>query len=234
MNEPFAYDQVEYPSLIHPQMHPSRLAAIARLHGIRAAAPGSCRLLEVGCGDGLQLITLIASARAQVEGAGIPNVTLLQGDVGTLPSRVGAFDVIVAHGFYSWVPEPVRQRLLRLCDMHLGPRGIAYVSYNALPGSHLRRMLWEILQFHAGTDRNPATSVPRARECLDLLLLGMPDNTRYRTTLAGEIADLKARLNPQVLFHDDLAPINDPCTLDQFTRTRMHGPCWKRWRKTTS
>ena len=58
MNEPFAYDQVEYPSLIHPQMHPSRLAAIARLHGIRAAAPGSCRLLEVGCGDGLQLITL--------------------------------------------------------------------------------------------------------------------------------------------------------------------------------
>ena len=236
MSEPFAYDQVEYPSLVHPQMHPSRLAAIARLHGIPAASPTTCRLLEVGCGDGLQLVTLalaypqgrfvgvdlsataIARGEQMRKSLGLDNLQLVAADLMQWQPDAQPFDYVVAHGFYSWVPEPVRNRLLQLCDDHLGAHGIAYVSYNALPGSHLRRMLWEILQFHAGAVRDPATSVARARECLDLLLLGMPDNTRYRTTLAGEISDLKARLDPQVLFHDDLAPINDPCTLDQFMR----------------
>lgn len=236
MNDVFAYDQVDYPSLVHPQMHPSRLAAIARLHGIRAASPVACRLLEIGCGDGLQLITLAMaypqshfvgvdlSANAITRGEemrkslGLDNLQLIAADLLQWQAEGQIFDYVLAHGFYSWVPEPVRQRLFQLCDHHLGSHGIAYISYNALPGSHLRRMLWEILKFHAGTSHDPAASVERARECLDLLLLGMPDNTRYRTTLAGEISDLKARLDPRVLFHDDLAEINDPFTLDQFMR----------------
>ena len=61
MSEPFSYDLVEYPAYVHSQMHPSRLAAIARLHGLPAASPTACRLLEVGCGDGLQWLTLAQS-----------------------------------------------------------------------------------------------------------------------------------------------------------------------------
>ena len=69
MTEPFSYDVVDYPPYVHAQMHPSRLAAIARLHGVPAASPASCRLLEVGCGDGLQLLTL---AQAWTAGGGEP------------------------------------------------------------------------------------------------------------------------------------------------------------------
>ena len=241
MIEPFAYDQVDYPSLVHPQMHPSRLAAIARLHGIPAASPRACRLLEVGCGDGLQLITLamaypdahfvgvdlaanaIGRGEQLRKSLGLDNLQLVAADLMQWQPGPQPYDYVLAHGFYSWVPEPVRQRLLQLCNGHLGVHGIAYISYNALPGGHLRRMLWDIMQFHVGPAQDAAASVERARECLDLLLLGMPENTRYRTTLAGEIADLKARFNPHVLFHDDLAAINDPCTLDQFMRAaRSH------------
>lgn len=236
MSDAFAYDVLEYPSLVHPQMHPSRLAAIARLHGVPAASPTNCRLLEVGCGDGLQLITLamaypearfvgvdlstkaIARGEAMRASLGLDNLQLVVADLLDWNPGAQPYDYVVAHGFYSWVPHAVRQRLLQLCNQHLAPDGIAYISYNALPGSHLRRMLWEILQFHAGTSDDPDASVERARECLELLLLGMPDNTRYRTTLAGEISDLKTRLDPRVLFHDDLAAINDPFTLDQFMR----------------
>lgn len=236
MSDAFAYDVLEYPSLVHPQMHPSHLAAIARLHGVPAASPTKCRLLEVGCGDGLQLITLamaypdarfvgvdlstkaIARGEAMRASLGLDNLQLVVADLLDWNPGAEPYDYVLAHGFYSWVPEVVRQRLLRLCQEHLAANGIAYISYNALPGSHLRRMLWEILQFHTGTSEDPDASVERARECLDLLLLGMPDNSRYRTTLGGEIADLKARLDPRVLFHDDLAAINDPFTLDQFMR----------------
>ena len=60
MSDGFAYDLLDYPSHVHPQMHPSRLAAIGRLHGIDAASPRDCRLLEVGCGDAVQLLSLAA------------------------------------------------------------------------------------------------------------------------------------------------------------------------------
>ena len=58
MSDAFIYDVVDYPMYLHPQMHPSRIGAIARLHGIAAPSPVQCRLLDVGCGDGLQLIAL--------------------------------------------------------------------------------------------------------------------------------------------------------------------------------
>ena len=80
MPDSFAYDVLEYPSHVHPQMHPSRLAAIARLHGIAAASPTDCRLLEVGCGDGLQLVTLaMAYPRSRFVGVDMSQAAIARG-----------------------------------------------------------------------------------------------------------------------------------------------------------
>jgi hypothetical protein len=49
-------------------------------------------------------------------------------------AELGRFDYIIAHGFYAWVPEPVRDRLLALCGELLTANGVAFVSYNALAG----------------------------------------------------------------------------------------------------
>lgn len=242
MSQAFSYDAVEYPAHVYPQLHPSRLAAIARLHGVEAASPADCRLLEVGCGDGLQLLTLaLAYPRARFVGIdlsttaiargeglrqalGLDNLQLVAGDLLAWSPAPPGFDYVVAHGFYSWVPEAVRQRLLQLCRDHLAPAGIACISYNALPGCHLRRMLWDVLKFHAGGSPDPATRIARARECLGLLQAGLPADNRYATALAGEIEELQDRLNPNVLFHDDLAELNQPFTLDAFMReARAHG-----------
>ena len=40
------------------------------------------------------------------------------------------FDYILCHGVFSWVPVPVQQRVLQLCQRHLAANGIAYISYN--------------------------------------------------------------------------------------------------------
>src|SRR5207237_8339715 len=52
------YEQVAYPGFVYPQTHPGRLAVIGALFGMKAAAPESCRLLELGCGDGGNLIPM--------------------------------------------------------------------------------------------------------------------------------------------------------------------------------
>ena len=78
MTDVFAYDALQYPALIFPQMHPSRIAAIGQLHGLATRSPTHCRLLEIGCGDALQLLTL-AQAYPQAR-AHIPAPVLAQAD----------------------------------------------------------------------------------------------------------------------------------------------------------
>src|SRR6185295_19686379 len=53
-----SYDDVLY--LGHPfaQTHPDRLATVGRLFGMQPAAIDRCRVLELGCGDGGNLIPM--------------------------------------------------------------------------------------------------------------------------------------------------------------------------------
>ncbi|MET1046125.1 MAG: hypothetical protein ABWX70_05415, partial [Hyphomicrobium sp.] len=55
---PLAYDVVRYPGSPFPQTHPGRLATVASLHGMTPAPPARCRMLELGCAEGANLIPM--------------------------------------------------------------------------------------------------------------------------------------------------------------------------------
>ena len=233
MSDDFLYDVMDYPPLVHPQMHPSRLGAIARLHGIHAESPERCRLLEVGCGDGLQLIALAQaypaarfvgvdlSARAIERGEAmraalrLDNLELVVADLSTWNPGTTPYDYIVAHGFYSWVPPAVREGFLALCARALAPCGVAYASYNALPGCHLRRMVWEMAQFHVRDVAEPKERVRKTREFLGWLGEDVLQRGAYGPAVRQEAGHL-LNGHPSVLFHDDLASINNPFTFMEF------------------
>jgi tRNA G46 methylase TrmB len=52
------YDRLHYETFPRRQTHPDRLASVARLFGMDAAPIASCRVLEIGCGDGGNLIPM--------------------------------------------------------------------------------------------------------------------------------------------------------------------------------
>ena len=157
------YDEVEYPSRSFSQTHPARAAAIGTLLGMTPPSPASCRVLEVGCGSGWNLIPMAAAlpearfegfdlAQSAIESAkrdaaslGLSNLRFEHLDLMNLPADFGQFDYIIAHGFYSWVPAPVRLKLLDLCQKHLAPNGLAFVSFNAYPYARLRLMWREMM-----------------------------------------------------------------------------------------
>lgn len=243
MPESFAYDVLEYPSHVHPQMHPSRLAAAARLHGIPAASPADCRLLEVGCGDGLQLLTLaMAYPRSRFVGVdmsqaavargealrtrlGLDNLQLVAADLLTWNPGPEPFDYIVAHGFYSWVPDLVRDRLLALCAAAMAPAGVAYASYNALPGCHIRRMVWEMMKFHARDIDDPGAKIGHAQGLLAWLEHDvLSSKLVYGEVVRNEARDLLKRTDTSVLYHDDMAAINRPFLFTEFMdQASAHG-----------
>ena len=97
-------------------------------------------MLELGCGDGANVLSIAQSLPgARVVGvdaaggaisrgselaraAGIENLDLRVGDLERLDDGLGTFDYVIAHGVYSWIPPRARGALLAGCRRHLAPR----------------------------------------------------------------------------------------------------------------
>lgn len=229
-----AYDEVAYPSHPFPQTHPDRLATLAALFGMQPAAPESCRYLELGCGDGFNLIPLAfvmpesrfagidlsstAIARGQEFAAqlGLNNIELACADVMTWQPPAAPFDYIAAHGLFSWVPAPVRQRVLELCRDCLAENGVAYISYNTFPGAHIRNMLRDMMRFHVGGITTPARKIEQAKALIRFLLAGQLKENEFTALLKKESDWILERNNDSVLFHDDLADVNQAFYFREF------------------
>src|SRR4051794_19436459 len=53
-----SYDELPYPSLPYPYSHPDHLGVVATLLGLSPAPADGCRVLELGCASGGNLIPL--------------------------------------------------------------------------------------------------------------------------------------------------------------------------------
>lgn len=119
--------------------------------------------------------------------------------------------------FFSWVPEPVRERLLDLCRRFLAPSGVAFISYNALPGFHARRLVRDALRFHTEHFPDPQSKIEQAQAILTLLLSRRSDD-EYAALLRKEAEWIVNKENQAVLLHDDLAEINEPYYFHDFLK----------------
>jgi SAM-dependent methyltransferase len=235
-----AYDQVRYPGKFYPQSSADRLATLGRLCGLATMLPARCRLLELGCGDGGNLIPqalafpqshfvgidLAASAvddgRRTVAALGLTNIELHVADIAAFDAGLEPFDYIAAHGVLSWVPEPVRQALLALCGRCLAPQGVAYVSYSALPGAYLRNVPRDLMRFHTRAVSDPLLRPRLAREAIDFVLAAVPGHTFTRELIEREMAGFEGK--DYFLLHDLLADENEPLYfLDFIDAAAEHG-----------
>jgi methyltransferase-like protein/trans-aconitate methyltransferase len=221
-----SYDEVAYPGFPLRQTHPDLLATIAALHGLNSAPPSRCRVLELGGGDGANLIPLaygypgstflgidlaptpVQRGQQCIADLGLTNIELRCGDVMDL-TDLGEFDYIIAHGLYSWVPGPVRDRILALSRGHLAPHGVAYISYNAFPGSHVRQMVRRMMRWHVRDVTSPRERIDGARALLSFLAESHTRETAYGELLRTEAQQVGLKQAEQKLYHDDLADVND-------------------------
>lgn len=193
---------------------------------------GTCRVLEIGCGDGGNLIPMalglpdaevvgidlaeqpVARGTALARELGLDNVALKTLDIQDLPADLGTFDYVIAYGIYSWIPPKPRDALLAACRAHLAPDGVAYVSYNAYPGSYLRDMARDVMLFHVRHLDDPARRVEQARALMEVVV-GANADTPYARVLREHMERLLARRDWS-LFHDDLAAVNTPVYFHEF------------------
>ena len=136
-------------------------------------------------------------------------------DLTALPGTLGQFDYIVAHGVYSWVPAAVREQLLAVTKASLTQNGVAYISFNTLPGGHLRLMLREMMLYHAGDVEDPEERLSRARQLLEFVASNTREEDEYGTFVRKEIEQMFSRPN-YGLFHDELEENYQPVYFHEF------------------
>jgi methyltransferase-like protein/2-polyprenyl-3-methyl-5-hydroxy-6-metoxy-1,4-benzoquinol methylase len=225
-----SYDELPYSS--HPLAagHPENLACKALLHGLRPAAVENCRLLELGCSTGGNLIPLgellpnaefvgldhaarqIARGRAIVESLGLSNVDLRTLSFEEVDENLGTFDYIVCHGVYSWVSVENQQRILEIIRKLLRPAGVALVSYNVYPGWHLRGMVRDVLLRETAGRGDAQSQVQHARAYLDFLASAAPD----AEGMLRQEANLLRRTPDTYVFHEHLETVNLPVYFRDF------------------
>jgi methyltransferase-like protein/SAM-dependent methyltransferase len=228
------YDEVPYESNPFTKTHPDRLAAIATLWGMTPAPVERCRVLELGCASGGNLIPMalglpqssfigidlsqrqIADGQKTVDALGLKNIELRHASILDVDAGFGLFDYIICHGVYSWVPPEVQEKILRVCAENLAPAGVAFVSYNTYPGWHMRGMIREMMSYHAKNFPDPQTQVRQARALLDFLAKSVPaKDSPYSMMLARELDSLRKQRD-WYLFHEHLERFNEPIYFHQF------------------
>jgi methyltransferase-like protein/SAM-dependent methyltransferase len=236
------YDQVLYPAATFPDTHPNRLATVAFLRGMQPAPIKHCRMLELGCGVGSNLTGMafqlpesefigldlarrpITTGQNFVKDLGLKNIALHAMDVQEATGeQLGRFDYIIAHGVYSWVPQPVRERILAICREMLNPQGVAYISYNAYPGNHLRDLVRGMMRFHTAGFEDPIEKVGQARGLLRFLGDSSPKVDYYIATIRAQF-ERTLKYTDEAFFHDDLNEFNQPFYFHEFmTDADRHG-----------
>jgi len=236
------YDRLPYESNPFSDTHPRNLSMLGKLFRLPVAAPEQCRVLELGCASGGNLIPMawhlpqsefvgidleaaqVAEGQRLISELGLGNITLAQGDIMELGDELGQFDYIIAHGVFSWVPEAVRQGMFALYRRLLKPSGIGYISYNTRPGWHVRGMVREMLLYHTRGIDDPLECLNRAHDFIEMYaqtLKGQPGSLSKHLLL--ELESLK-RAHPSYLYHEYLEANNQPLLASEFIeQAQAHG-----------
>jgi len=234
------YNTVPYATLPQQQTHPARMGAIATLMGMQPEPVTQCRMLEIGCGNGANLIPMaaalpesqfvgvdlaedaIVAAHQNVAALGLENIRFVAGDLRDIDESYGEFDYIAAHGVYSWVPDAIRDALLAVCRSRLSPSGVVFISYNAYPGAHVLQMFRGMMLYHSRHHEEAADRIERSRWLMKYLL----ESNNLTTAWAGMLQEVGKTIlerNSGGIFHDDLSDSNNPFYFRDFmAHARRH------------
>jgi SAM-dependent methyltransferase len=160
-----SYDEIPYEGHALYLTYPDHLAALARLFEVSAPGVETCRVLELGCALGHNLIPTAVSlpsahfngidlsarlavlGQETIDSLGLATIELREQNILDLGQDLGVVDYILAHGVFSWVPDAVREKMLCICREFLPPNGLAFIRDNTYPGWHMHTVARDMMMY---------------------------------------------------------------------------------------
>ncbi|PVZ68844.1 methyltransferase regulatory domain-containing protein [Pelagibaculum spongiae] len=229
-----SYDRMPYESFPYKQSSMEHLATMGQLFGMNPPALDTARVLELGSAEGGNIIPFaeqypkakfvgvdlseiqIASGKKHIENLKLDNIELHHMSITDIDKEFGEFDYIICHGVLSWVPDFVADKILEVCNENLSENGIAYISYNTLPGWNMIRTIRDMMLYHVKNIKTPEDKLVQARAMINFVKDSLKDsNTPHSVVLAQE-ADLLARHSDHYLVHEHLEDNNKQYYFNEF------------------
>jgi len=229
-----SYDQIPYQSFPYPKSSPAHLRTIGKLFGMDPPSLETARILELGCAAGGNLIpTAVQFPQATFTGVdlsekhvnagqefinqiGLTNIELKLCSITEIDESFGQFDYIIAHGVFSWVPDFVREKIFSVCQQLLSPTGIAYISYNTLPGWNTRRIIRDMAIFHGQHFEQTDKKIEQTKELLNFISQALEGADDSYAKLIMESVNLLKGKQDYYIAHDFLEINNKPFYFSEF------------------
>ncbi len=235
------YDEIPYESYPYALTNPYHLSTLATLFGVNAPEVENAKILELGCAAGGNLIphavlypkayfvgvdlskVQIDEANKNVKALGLKNIEFHHCSITDINDSFGKFDYIICHGVISWVPKTVRDKIFEVCNKNLSPNGIAYISYNTLPGWNMVRTIRDMMMYHSSSFANVRDRIAQSRLLLEFVKDSLENSkTPYAEALKTE-AGLLAKQTDHYLRHDHLEEENAQFYFHEFmNEARKH------------
>ncbi len=210
-----------------PEATPSHIAMACAMAGVAWQPRPEMVVADLGCGRGYNANLLaaanpgwtvlgldhdpagIAEAMALAARAGLSNALFAEADLGGMDDaeidRLPPLDVAIIHGLWSWVSDAVRAGIVRLLSRRLKPGGVAYLGYNALPGSGADMALQRLLRQLAGPFGTGAGEAAAAAARAMERLRGMAGALKLpRTPMLARLLADPPGLEPGFVAHEFL------------------------------
>ncbi len=232
-----AYDSDPYPDFAFWFTHPDHLGMMSRLMGVDSVDTERCRVLEIGCAVGGNLLPMAASAptahfvgvdlsgvqieaaRRAATAAGIGNVAFIHGDFREVPVELGPFDHIICHGVFAWVDTPTQHAILDFMRERLAKNGVAYVSYNTYPGHLMVDMVRKLTTLHTAEIVDPDQRVSESLSVMRWLHRRVKKNPNdWRGPFLEKEVVAMQEAGRSLILHDYLATANNPLYFIDFVR----------------
>ena len=229
------YDELPYSAYPITWTAPERLALASLLHGGPRLPLDKYRVLELGCANGANLLPMawyrqhgeftgldgsarqIAIANEARQQLGLSNLRFIHGDFRSASDQLeGPYDIIMAHGVFSWIDDEARDAMLQLCASLLAPGGLLYLNYNAKPGWTVRGMVRDFLMQQTAHARTLKERAEMCKEVSAQVIAPLQEKEHPYSKLMGNEFELVATQNPAYIAHEYLSPENNAYWRDEF------------------
>jgi methyltransferase-like protein/2-polyprenyl-3-methyl-5-hydroxy-6-metoxy-1,4-benzoquinol methylase len=228
------YDEMPYHGYPFEYNRPENLKSVGSLFGVDAPKLETARILELGCSDGGNLFRFaelypksytlgVDLSKVEIENGQkilnhlkLKNVDLKAMSITDLDESFGKFDYIICHGVFSWVPDFVKDSILEVSKKLLNKNGLAFISYNTLPGWNMINSVRELMMFHSTNFSEVKEKVTQSRAALSFIQESLEGQKTPHAEFMQEAAKVMAGREDQYIRHEYLAEENKAFYFNEF------------------
>jgi methyltransferase-like protein/2-polyprenyl-3-methyl-5-hydroxy-6-metoxy-1,4-benzoquinol methylase len=228
------YDEIPYTGYPFEYNRPENLKSVGTIFGLNPAPLETARVLELGCSDGNNLFRFaetypksftlgvdlskveIEHGQATLKALKLKNVELKAMSLTELDESYGKFDYIICHGVFSWVPDFVRDGILEVSKKLLSKNGLAFISYNTLPGWNMINTVRELMMYHSSNFTDVKDRIQQARASLNFLQESLEGQKTPHAEFMESSAKQMVEREDHYLRHEYLADENQAFYFNEF------------------